>query len=692
MGLKRFFLTVFLIGTLFSVLAQSRNQKYVDSLKAEIKKADERQSMALLYELAKSYRRRQGSGKDSTLHIAKDLLRLSRKYDSITYEIRALDELGSYYSSLGQTAKGMGYSKEILTISKKRKDTAGIIDGYHSLAFTFFYAGKMDSAAVNDYKAFELQKRYNPENINALALHLSNTALSYFHAGKLDKALSLLNEYVSYAQDTLVSAANRTLYLEIMGNIRVKQGKYQDAIAPLQTALAIARQIKDPSSMYFALIKLGTIYNRLGNEKKALDYLTEGVPIAKSLNFKESTADGQLEIGLIHNQRKQYRSAIAYFKESAVNYDAVDKPIFKAIALKNIGLVKENLGNIPEAKNYFKRAREFGEQGVNRAKASENTRDLMDGYQLLFEVESKLGNHLKSLDDYKKYIAYRDAIYDDNNQSALEALEGSYEKEKKEREIEYLKTQNELTNLQNQKQKKYLRAQLIILALVFVLLLVFLNRTIIKQKALKVIQKKSDENMELVQEVQYRVKNNLQIIMSIINSQIMLFDNKKEVKDALVDNQSKIKSVSLVYDRLSENLEEDVIRSKPFFEELVNSIKVTYDTDAKGIEFRLDLEDHPIAGNKAVPLGLVLNELLTNAVKHSFSVDCQEKRISLDFMKEVGSLYTLTLGDGGLSAFSTIDFNAPKTFGLQMVQGLLEQIGGNMRMQEIISRKIVIEF
>lgn len=170
--------------------------------------------------------------------------------------------------------------------------------------------------------------------------------------------------------------------------------------------------------------------------------------------------------------------------------------------------------------------------------------------------------------------------------------------------------------------------------------------------------------------------------MSIINSQIMQFDDKKEIKNALVDSQSKVRSVALVYDRLSENLEADFVPSKRFFEELVDSLKNTYDTNDRSIDFNMNLEDHPIAGNKAVPLGLVLNELLTRVLKHNNYKAGDTELISLNFFKTQEGNFELVLSHIEEEVFREIKVQSSKHYGLQMVNGLIAEINGVISLDE----------
>lgn len=149
-----------------------------------------------------------------------------------------------------------------------------------------------------------------------------------------------------------------------------------------------------------------------------------------------------------------------------------------------------------------------------------------------------------------------------------------------------------------------------------------------------------------------------------------------------MENQSKIRSVSLVYDRLSENLDKDVISSKKFFNELLQNVLRTYDISADATMVKTTFEEHPISGSIAVPIGLVINEVLTRIFKYLKMNKANDASICMGFSKSKGGSYEFAIAGSGVNIFRRLDMNSKTDFGLQMVYGLVGQINGVICLDE----------
>jgi len=139
-----------------------------------------------------------------------------------------------------------------------------------------------------------------------------------------------------------------------------------------------------------------------------------------------------------------------------------------------------------------------------------------------------------------------DSINNSQNIKVTERFKFLKESSEKKKEIETLENENKIQQLTVEKEKTFRIGLLLFLALVVLLLLIIVNRYRLKQKALKIINQKNEENKLLMREIHHRVKNNLQIISSLLGVQISNSDNDK-LKLILQESQNKIKSMSLIH-------------------------------------------------------------------------------------------------------------------------------------------------
>ncbi len=176
------------------------------------------------------------------------------------------------------------------------------------------------------------------------------------------------------------------------------------------------------------------------------------------------------------------------------------------------------------------------------------------------------------------------------------------------------------------------------------------------------------EKEALLREVHHRVKNNFQIISSLINLQL------NEIKDPapLLDLESRVKSMALVHELLYESEDITSIDMRRYIERLTSSILDSYHT--AGIELRVSVKDVTLPIETAVPLGLIINELITNSVKHALS-EGGEIRVKLE---SEGDDFTLTISDNGLGLPPDFILEESDSLGFKLVNGLVGQLDGDL--------------
>jgi len=176
------------------------------------------------------------------------------------------------------------------------------------------------------------------------------------------------------------------------------------------------------------------------------------------------------------------------------------------------------------------------------------------------------------------------------------------------------------------------------------------------------------EKEALLREVHHRVKNNFQIISSLINLQL------DEIQDPspLRDLQSRVQSMALVHELLYESEDITSIDMGRYIERLTSSIMGSY--HAAGIELNVSVKDVTLPIETAVPLGLIINELITNSVKYAFS---EGGEITVELESE-GDDFTLTISDNGVGLPPDFVLEESDSLGLKLVGGLVDQLDGDL--------------
>jgi two-component sensor histidine kinase len=178
----------------------------------------------------------------------------------------------------------------------------------------------------------------------------------------------------------------------------------------------------------------------------------------------------------------------------------------------------------------------------------------------------------------------------------------------------------------------------------------------------------------LMKEIHHRVKNNLQIVISLLSTQSNYIDNDIAY-NAIRESQHRMQSISLIHQKLyqSENLARVDIRS--YIAELVTYLRESFETDPR-ISFELDIVPIDLDVTRAVPLGLILNEAITNAIKYAFP-DERIGKISICIKEDEDKTFLLRIHDDGIGSPVISDIQSRKSLGMSLMHGLSKQLSGS---------------
>jgi len=184
------------------------------------------------------------------------------------------------------------------------------------------------------------------------------------------------------------------------------------------------------------------------------------------------------------------------------------------------------------------------------------------------------------------------------------------------------------------------------------------------------------EKEVLIKEIHHRVKNNLQVINSILYLQ-STYTNNRETILTLEESQNRILSMAIVHEMLYQAENYSKISVEKYFGQLIGSILETYKFKNKPSRLKTQIESIYLDLETGIPVGLILNELLTNALKYSV-LEHSESEIYIKLAKRDESNFILEVKDSGLGLPNSYDWKTPKSLGLTLVQSLVKQIRGSI--------------
>ena len=547
----------------------------------------------------------------------------------------------------------------------------------------------------------------------------------YFDLGNYKKASALANELYPELESMERVPLGRLLDLMDQTYGRLRQYDKQIEIRERKKQFGITEGI----TFY-------DIYDNLGLHRKAMnEYIMEVKKTIDSSDFYKLAAYNNT-IGQFLLKERSGATAMTYFKKAQgyvvvylndINQVKTEEEINNSNRLK--GLIEGNIGKAHILQNQYREALPYLENslGILRSLPSGIDKDVLtDNILALAGAHMKLGN----LDKAGEYLrmehetdipeliilenrllaSYHEGLEDYSNaarylknslklEDSLGALEEYNEKERlvsivASEELENIKLKNkdlemDIDRGQAELQAQDMRINLVFISLVFTLLgfagLVFAYLKSIKTQRLIAEQKRIIENSlvekdSLLKEIHHRVKNNLQMVSSLLSLQTKNTRSKAAI-EALEEGKTRVKAMALIHQKLYQNDDLSVIEMQGYIESLINSIQSVFRKGGHNINITIDAEGVELDIDRAIPIGLILNELVSNSFKYAFPEDAQDGKIYIHIQKN---------GDGGFFEYTDNGVGLPEdsenrestSMGIRLIKRLVNQLQSTLNIDK----------
>jgi two-component sensor histidine kinase len=303
----------------------------------------------------------------------------------------------------------------------------------------------------------------------------------------------------------------------------------------------------------------------------------------------------------------------------------------------------------------------------------------------------KIGSKQLSILHLNKYIILRDSFEKEENLKELIDLQIANQIEEKENLI--AENQKKITAKNNEVlREKIIRNSLLVGGVLLIVIIIVIAYQLIKvntQKKLlevknkkiktrnSIIYKSLAEKDLLVKEVHHRVKNNLQIVSSLLKLQTLKTTNK-DIQVSLGEAQDRINSMAVLHQLLYKNNQMTRLSFKDYLSTLITQISSSFSSINKKILINVSLIELELDIDTAIPLGLITNEIMSNAYKHAFS-ELKEGVINIELGKQHKDTYFLKISDNGVGIPANFDLSSIESLGLDIVSILSEQIDAELK-------------
>ncbi len=493
-------------------------------------------------------------------------------------------------------------------ISNAQKDTTLVI-ALQKKAMDLEGAQQPDSALLYTTKALGIAQK-NGYTLGVAKSYL-NLGITYMHTAQYP--LALANYYK--ALPIYESKKNNIGMLRTLANIGSvfeSQGEFDKAITYGFKALKIAEVVNEKKRTAIICGNIGIAYSRQHKFELAKTYILKALTLDSAINNKEGLARNLTNLGFIHTDKQYDKQALVYFSQSLVLATQLNDTYSIATCLGNMGSAYQSLKQYAQAEKHLLQA----------VKLANQTGDinLVAQFEIIVsEFYKTVKNDKQELAHYKIFVSLRDSMYNEENLRASAAAELNYTFDKKEAATKF---QNDKIIYKLEADNKLHKQQrwFLLIAIALVLGLLYMaKRAYDNKKAIaEFMSTENDRKEVLLQEVHHRINNNLQIISSLLTLQANSAENSK-LQEYLLQSQNRIQSLSVLHELLYQNNSPLQVNMHEYITKVLDYHKDIVSTLSAKINIDIEVSSTNFATKIAVPVALIINELVTNSIKYAFA-------------------------------------------------------------------------
>jgi len=560
--------------------------------------------------------------------------------------------------------------------------TLELADAQNFLGDLYNYLGSNDKAATYLNAALANYKSLGKKDLQSTYCLLGSamTALGDFKEGIRYHLLAA--ESVERNRDTTATAL--MVYNRLARAYHVLK-KEDQAMVYFQKALELAKKKEDISAIILLTQNLCGQYMLLNQPEKAL--------VQINIVLKKYPEQAKNDIGFlpwilaVHSRLGMFRQAEPYLSQliGKLARNEVDQT---QIQVSYLQIMKFYVGT-----GRFREAALYGNKFFTDLSEKTSAERKITFFRLRYQIDSANRDFRSAFSNQSQQLALEKAVLKRNSDEQITRLNIEFENTKRELDIASNKHHVGLLKQKNSMQKTALKDQRNIRNLsvagvgLFALMLVGtytryrVKKTANFQLSLQK-QEIDDQNHNLrdllnerewlLKEIHHRVKNNLQIIISLLSSQSIYLEDPSLV-EMLRESQNRMNAISLVHQKLYQDGNLSGVHLPTYIHELIHQLRSSFSLKGE-IGFSTSIMDVTLDVSQAVPVGLILNESITNAIKHAFA-DIENPQIAISLSREGDGMLLLEVLDNGTGFSSQIPYQSLESFGINLMSGLAEQLG-----------------
>ncbi|WP_224994802.1 tetratricopeptide repeat protein [Cesiribacter sp. SM1] len=600
-----------------------------------------------------------------------------------------------------------------MALARSHRDTLGMAIILVQQGLINDNQGKFEESASKYERALRFFKKIGADN--GVATATIRIGVVQLRNGKYDKAIKYFLDALKIAE----KSGNRFGVMEANYSISwvyLDKHDYDLALTYLTTAEKINDSLPFSSLTLNIYNHFGVAYRQKQEYEKAIPYLEKGILLSNQPEYQG------LNITLINNLASVY--ALKGLKK-------------KAIALQEEALERSRQINnyLRELQSLYALARTYGtddpskaiyylEQAVLLAREKGAHKQEIRFLKAITEFYTSQGKYKEAFSMKQREQALTDSFFYQSTAIRIDSLKSAYELSKSKAKIKELSLINNRNSLELEKSTIIRNVTFAGAGLLLIILGLLYNRYHFKQESNLLLQHRQEEINQknhflelllmekesllkdkeglishkddllkekewLLREIHHRVKNNLQIVMSLLNSQAAYLQESKALS-AIQESQQRVHAIALIHQKLYQSEGMARIEMSAYIREVCDYLSDSFNVQER-ICFQLDIARLELDVATAVPLGLIINEAITNSIKYAFPGP-GTGRISIGLRPLEQAGYQLCIADDGIGISSDYDLSQSRSLGMSLMRGLSRQLGGSLHLESAGGVTICVSF
>lgn len=511
---------------------------------------------------------------------------------------------------------------------------------------------------------------------------------AYINLGAYEKAMEMHMLFRPLASEYLTEV-NRKTDDNVLAKLYLEIGNYPKAIKHYRDLVKVCDENNYIRSLAKYNNDIGVCYERMGNADSAIWYyeLSEQIIKEELLSVSNQLFDSFF-LALVQGNRGQILGE--WYGEFAEAIPLLEKDLYysKRISdFNNASLTCNHLAQVYFDMGSYRKCLEYAQVSIYYSKKIEVPNNMVASFWVKANSFVYLNQKDSAIFYFRASTSLKDSILKNIDIRKSYALQAAYNVEQKKAELLQQKrlvqeTSFELNRRTGQNQRIIFVLVLLGASLILLYLAYFQKQK--RERKLRLIysevekqkriieQTLSDKNL-LLKEVHHRVKNNLQVISSLFELQL-LRTNDEKLKQSIIEGQNRVKTMALIHQKLYQTEEIKNLPFRGYVVDLVNTLIQTYKKNTKQIDVKIASDKVQFSMDLSIPIGLIINELVSNTLKYAFDETIEEPRISIVLKEISDDNYFFKFSDNGKGLPEGFNASELNSLGMKLIRILALQI------------------